>query len=64
MKKYISPSGAYVPGLPARDLTDEEWERATPDQKARAAGLYEHVPDEDNNNEQEHTNASESQPAS
>ena len=37
--KYTG-AGAYVLGIPARDLTEEEWAALTDEQRARAADLY------------------------
>lgn len=42
MIKYIG-DGAYLLGVPARDLTDKEWSQLMPEQRtaAEASGLYE-----------------------
>ena len=42
--KYIGDGKIFLPGVPARDLTDEEWERLTPEQKAAARNsrVYRH----------------------
>lgn len=38
MRKYIG--GGWVYGVPARDLTEDEWHRLTPEQQTAAAHLY------------------------
>lgn len=40
--KYLGDGSAYVEGIPARDLTRDEWERIRPDLRelAVATGLY------------------------
>jgi hypothetical protein len=42
MYKYIG-EGAYWPGVPMRDLTDEEWEALSGDAKRHAKTLYQKV---------------------
>lgn len=37
--EYVG-EGAYVPGVPARDLTEEEWKALSADQRRAAKGLY------------------------
>jgi hypothetical protein len=43
MKATYTGAGNYLNGVPARDLTDEDWDALTPEQKAevKASGLYE-----------------------
>lgn len=40
--KYVG-DGSYLPGIPARDLTDEDLKELTPEQQANvaAAAIYE-----------------------
>ena len=40
--RYIG-DGAFCIGVPARDLTADEWAALTPDQREQAASLYEPV---------------------
>lgn len=42
MIKYVG-AGDYILGIPARNLTNEEWSQLTPEQRAaaEASGLYE-----------------------
>ncbi len=45
-KAEQNPDGAYIDGVPLRDITDEEWE-ALPERLQRAAdasGLYRKTP--------------------
>lgn len=46
MRKYIG-AGDHLPGMPARSLSDAEWEALPEDLRARAEGLglYRHVKD-------------------
>lgn len=41
--RYLGDGSQYIEGVPARDLTREEWERLRPDlrERALATGLYE-----------------------
>jgi len=43
MIRYLSDGSAWVDGIPARDLSAEEWAELTPEQRfhAVASGLYE-----------------------
>lgn len=46
---YIATDGAFIPGVPARDLTKDEWlalDKATRD-LCRATGVYELTPQKD-----------------
>ncbi len=36
--KYVSPSGEFIEGIPARDLSDEEFAVLTADQQEVVAG--------------------------
>lgn len=47
MKKFRGEGGAYVLGVPARDLTADEWDALTDDERDRAerSGYYEDAPD-------------------
>jgi hypothetical protein len=40
---YVGTGVGYLNGIPARDLTEEEWAALTPEQQAevKASGLYE-----------------------
>lgn len=40
MRRYIGWP-ALIPGVPARDLTDEEWDALTDDQRSDAERFYE-----------------------
>ncbi len=40
MTHIYEGNGEYVPGVPARDLTDDEWLALTDEQKAQAKDLY------------------------
>lgn len=42
MVKYVAPNGEFVPGIPARDLTDKEWKEIAPEirQSLVDAGVY------------------------
>ena len=45
--RYINLAGRYVPGVPKRDMTDEEWLNLTEDQRRVAFNLYQyHNPEE------------------
>lgn len=35
--RYVDTSGAFLPGIPARDLTDEDLEALTEEQRAAIA---------------------------
>jgi len=37
--RYVAPAGEFVPGLPACDLTDEEWAALPDDLRALALAL-------------------------
>lgn len=39
MKRYIG-KGAYLGGVPMRDLSEDEWDALTPEQQAAAQPLY------------------------
>ena len=43
--RFVGPPGDYISGIPARDLTSEDWERLSPEQQKRAlkSGLYKKV---------------------
>lgn len=43
MKTFVG-GNAYVLGVPARDLTDDEWDALPEDLKAAAAPFYEDTP--------------------
>lgn len=47
--KYVGKQGEYLPGIPARNLTDEEWDELSKEERkaAVASGLYV-KPDTDN----------------
>lgn len=40
--RFVGKPGHYISGIPARDLTPEDWERLSPEQRKRAlkSGLY------------------------
>jgi len=44
MTYVYAGNGAYVPGIPQRDLTDDEWAALTDEQKAQAKPLYRKEP--------------------
>jgi hypothetical protein len=35
--RYVNRSGEYYAGIPARDLTDDDWERLSEEQRALVA---------------------------
>ena len=41
--KHYTGAGRYALGVPARALSDEEWDALTDDERDRATSLYEHV---------------------
>jgi hypothetical protein len=44
MKQY-SGGGAYVLGVPARDLSEDDWAALTDDERTAGAALYQDAPD-------------------
>jgi hypothetical protein len=40
--RFVGRPGSYISGIPARDLTDAEWDKLTPKQQefAVSSGLY------------------------
>lgn len=34
--RFVGDPGHYISGIPARDLTSEDWERLSPEQQERA----------------------------
>lgn len=46
MPRKYTGKGAFLPGIPARDLTDDEWNALSADDKkaAERSGLYQSPP--------------------